>query len=140
VRYTIDDVYSLTHAVFYLTDLGLREPEHLLGQSEAERLRQELANLTAAVLRADNTDVLGELMLCWLFCGVPRTALNEMIFDQALRLMVNAVTTEGGVAPTIAISSQARSGTATFSQLYHTTLVGAFLFNLLSAKRSYAVN
>jgi hypothetical protein len=63
-----------------------------------------------------------------------------MIFDQGLNVMMNAMTTEGAVAPTAAIAGQARSGKATFGQLYHTTLVGAFLFNLISARHSYVIN
>lgn len=140
IRYTIDDIYSLTHAVFYLTDLGLRSPDGLLDAPVAARLREELAMLTAAMVRADNTDVLGELMLCWLFCGVEHTPLNRIIFDTALDVMMNAVTAEGAVAPMARIANQARSGKATFDQLYHTTLVGAFLFNLISAKHSYVLN
>ena len=139
VRYSIDDVYSLTHAIFYLTDLGLRAPDTLLDAETAERLRTELATLTGAMLRADNTDVLGELLLCWLFCGIERTGLNGIIFEHGLRQMMAAVT-DGAVAPTVAIFRQARAGEATFKQLYHTTLVGAFLFNLLSENKSYAIN
>jgi hypothetical protein len=139
VRYTIDDVYSLTHAIFYLTDLGLRAPDVLLDPETADRLRTELATLTGAMLRADNPDVLGELLLCWLFCDIERTPLNSAIFDQGLRQMMAAVT-DGAVAPTAKIFRRARTGQATFKQLYHTTLVGAFLFNLLSKRKSYAIN
>ena len=139
VRYTIDDVYSLTHAIFYLTDLGLHQPDTLLDGETAKRLRAELATLTGAMLRADNTDVLGELLLCWLFCGIERTGLNGLIFEHGLQQMM-AATAEGAVAPTAAIFRQAKAGQATFKQLYHTTLVGAFLFNLLSETESYALN
>lgn len=139
VRYSIDDVYSLTHAIFYLTDLGLRAPDTLLDVETAGRLRTELATLTGAMLRADNTDVLGELLLCWLFCGIQRTGLNGVIFAHGLRQMM-AAATDGAVAPTAAIFRQTRAGEATFKQLYHTTLVGAFLFNLLAENKSYAIN
>ena len=125
--------------MFYLTDLGLRRPETLLDPETAGRLSAELATLTGAMLRADNTDVLGELLLCWLFCGVERRGLNAVIFQHGLHQMM-AVETDGSIAPTVRILEQARSGKATFGQLYHTTLVGAFLFNLLSEARTYARN
>ncbi len=139
VRYTIDDVYSLTHAVFYLTDLGLRTTESLLDSPTAARLRAELTTLTCVMLRADNTDVLGELLLCWLFCGIESIGLNRVIFDLALHQMMAAVTGDGAVAPSAHIFHQARAGEASFKQLYHTTLVGAFLFTLLG-NRHYAIN
>ena len=109
VRYTIDDVYSLTHAVFYLTDLGLQPPEKLLDTGTAARLRDELTTLTAAFLRADNTDVLGELLLCWLFCGVERAGLNRVIFRHGMRQMMAAVV-EGAVAPTAQTLSSGAGG------------------------------
>jgi hypothetical protein len=139
VRYSIDDVYSLTHAIFYITDLGLRAPDVLLDAETAARLRSELATLTGAMLRADNTDVLGELLLCWLFCGVERTGLNGIIFQQGLHVMM-AAEQDGAIAPTGKILRQAKAGEATFDQLYHTTLVGAFLFNLLWKTKTYALN
>jgi hypothetical protein len=140
VRYTIDDLYSITHAVFYLTDLGLRKLECVLDPETAARLRSELVTLTAAMVRADNTDVLGELMLCWLFCDVENNFFNKLVFDRALQVMLSAITEDGAVAPTAEIFRQARSARASFAKLYHTTLVGAFLFSLLSGSESYAVN
>lgn len=139
-RYTIDDVYSLTHAIFYLADLGMRNPKELLDAATAARLRSELATLTGAMTRADNTDVLGELLMCWIFCGIEATPLNQIVFDHALHQMMAAVTADGAVAPTASIFHQAKEGKATFKQLYHTTLVGAFLFTLYSETNSYAIN
>ena len=138
VRYSIDDLYSLTHAVFYLSDVGFRRTDTLLAPQENSRLRRELPTLTAAMLRADNTDVLGELMLCWLFCDVELNGLNRLIFRQALEQMMTAATTDGAIAPNARIAAQAKAGRATFAQLYHTTLVGAILFHLLEREEEYA--
>jgi hypothetical protein len=140
IRYTIDDIYSLTHAVFYLTDLGLQPPDKLLDAATVARLRSELVTLTAAMIRADNTDVLGELLLCWLFCRVPSTDLGSVVFDHALDRMIAAATRDGAVAPTAQIFRLAEDGQASFGQLYHTTLVGAFLFSLLTETETYAIN
>jgi uncharacterized protein DUF6895 len=140
IRYTIDDLYSLTHAIFYITDLGLRSAQSMLDSATSTRLLGELPNLTAGMLRADNVDVLGELVLCWLFCGVPNSAVNRVIFDSAFNQVMSAATKDGAVAPTAHISGLARAGQATFQQLYHTTLVGAFLFTLLAETDSYDLN
>jgi len=138
VRYSIDDLYSLTHAVFYLTDVGFRSTETLLDPPMNSRLRCELPTLTGAMLRADNTDVLGELLLCWLLCGVELTQLNRLIFRHGLERMMEAATAEGAIAPNARIASEAKGGRATFAQLYHTTLVSAILFNLLDREEVYA--
>jgi hypothetical protein len=126
--------------VFYLTDLGLRAVECMLDSPTARRLRDEIATLTAAMLRGDNTDVLGELLLCWLFCGIGSSGLNRVIFDLAVHQMMAAATKDGAVAPSARIFRQAMAGQATFKQLYHTTLVAAFLFNLLSETGTYAIH
>jgi hypothetical protein len=140
VRYTIDDLYSLTHAIFYLTDLGLRDVDELLDEATCDRLRRELSTLTAAMLRADNTDVLGELALCWIFCRVPDNRLNRIIFDEAIHRVMASATKDGAIAPTASIFGQAREAQATFHQLYHTTLVGAFFFTMLSETGRYGNN
>ena len=130
-RYNIDDLYSLTHAVFYLTDMGLRELEQFLDGDTTVRARSKLVALTAMMLRADNVDVLAELMLCWLFCRIEMSNLHRRIFDQGLvRLFVSA-TQEGAVAPTSKIHARAKTSQASFDELYHTTLVCALLFSLL---------
>ncbi len=140
VRYSIDDVYSLTHAVFYLSDVGLRSTSTLLNPEMNARLCTELPTLTAAMLRADNADVLGELLLCWLFCRIEPTALNRLIFKAALDQMTAAVTDDGAVAQNLHTLREASAGRGTFQQLYHTTLVAAILFNLMAETDIYAIH
>jgi hypothetical protein len=136
-RYTIDDLYSLTHAVFYLTDMGLRDLGCYLSPAVAARLRATLWMLPAMMLRGDNVDVLGELILCWIFCRVDSSPLNDLIFDQALHCVLAFATPDGAVAPTINTYHKAKSGKASFTELYHTTLVAALLLTLLSRKYTY---
>jgi hypothetical protein len=136
-RYTIDDVYSLTHAVFYLTDMGMRDLDCYVTRAMAARLRAALWMLPAMMLRADNVDVLGELLLCWIFCRVDQSPLNDLVFDQAIHRVLAFATPEGAVAPTINSYHRAKSGNASFAELYHTTLVAALLLTLLARKYTY---
>ena len=130
-RYTFDDLYSITHAVFYLTDFGTRPLETYIDHATASRVRHEIRNLTGVVLRADNIDVLGELLLCWLFCQVPNNDLNLLIFRSALERLLSATTPDGAVAPSRRVYERVRTGQARFEDIYHTTLVCAMAFALV---------
>ena len=137
-RYTVDDVYSLTHAIFYLTDMGMRPLDRFLAPPEVARVKAVVSTLSAVMLRGDNVDVLGELILCWLFCRIESSRLNDLILKQALRRVLAFTTRNGAVAPTLKACQMSKSGEASFAQLYHTTLVGALLYSLLSQKYPYA--
>ncbi len=134
-RYSIDDIYSLTHALFYLTDIGQRPLDETLDPSLAGRLRRELVALTAIMIRADNVDVLGELLLNWMFCGLKADALEQKIFDAGVERVLGALTPSGALPSTHRSRRRALAGEAGFHELYHTTLVGALMFSLLDARR-----
>lgn len=129
-RYTTDDLYSLTHAAFYLSNFGTRDVAEVLDAETTERLRKELVVLTAVVMRSDNIDVLGEFLICWLFCRVPDTKLNRMLFRQAFERVVSATISSGEVVPVLRALPRAQAGQTSFDYSYHTTLVAALLFSL----------
>ena len=135
-RYSIDDIYSLTHALFYLTDLGQKPLEGVIDAYTHTRLRRELLALTTVMVRADNVDVLGELLINWLFVGVaPKRAdkVEWAIFNAGLERVLNAVTPSGAVASTRRGYARSREGKTAFHEIYHTTLVAAMLFSLVRA-------
>jgi hypothetical protein len=134
-RYTIDDIYSLTHAIFYLTGVGQHSAAKHLEASTLDRLRRELVALTAVMMRADNVDVLGELLMCWYFCEIVPTAFEQTLFMAGLERMMASVTPEGAVASTRRLKKRSETGEATFSELYHTTLVAALLFSLVDQRK-----
>ena len=129
-RYTIDDLYSLTHAAFYLSNFGTRDVAEVLDGETTERLRKELVELTAVVMRSDNIDVLGEFLVCWMFCGVPDTELNRILFRQAFERVVAATLPSGETVAALRALPRAQAGQTTFNDSYHTTLVSAMLFSL----------
>lgn len=130
-RYSVDDTYSLTHAIFYLTDVGRRPIGDVLSQETIARLRQQLKELTVIFIRSDNVDVLGELLINWIFLGFEREPLEELVFQKALLRVLANQSKNGAIASKAMSAQRAREGTATFLELYHTTLVGTMLLNLL---------
>ncbi|MFV2072661.1 MAG: hypothetical protein ACC742_08415 [Thermoanaerobaculales bacterium] len=134
-RYTIDDIYSLTHAIFYLTDVGLQPVAGTLDGVTVHRLQRELVALTAIMMRADNIDVLGELLLCWIFCGLAPTAFETTVFAAGLERVLAFASVEGAVAPRHRVRERANAAEATFGELYHTTLVAALLFSLAARRK-----
>lgn len=130
-RYNIDDLYSLTHAVFYLTDVGLRTETNFLAADTARRLKKEIVESTVIMLRVGNIDLLAELMLCWLFCRIPKLGARQIIFDAAVERILASRTTDGAVAPTPEVYERTAKSKGSFDDLYHTTLVAALLFALL---------
>ena len=130
-RYSIGDLYSLTHAVFYLTDIGLQPSARHLDKETDLRLRRELIQLSAMMVRGDNIDVLGELLLCCLMCGMELGGHDGLIFRQALRFLEGWHFSDGSLPPTRAVFEKAKNGSADFASLYHTTLVSVLLYSFL---------
>ncbi|HET6233099.1 MAG TPA: hypothetical protein VFE05_23685 [Longimicrobiaceae bacterium] len=134
-RYTLDDLYSLTHAIFYLTDMGRRPLHGNLPAEMLERLHRELVALTAMLMRADNIDLMGELLLCWILSGVAPGTRDRTVFRAGMERVLATVTPDGAVAPRNEVKRRSDAGGAGFGELYHTTLVCAMLFTLAGKRR-----
>jgi hypothetical protein len=134
-RYTSDDLYSLTHAIFYLTSVGQHSASKHLDGETLGRLRRELVALTAMTMRADNVDVLGELLMCWYFCEIVPTEFEQTLFTAGLERVLASCSPDGSVAPTRLIKKRADTGEAHFNELYHTTLVAAILLSLVAKRK-----
>lgn len=126
-RYSIGDLYSLTHAIFYLTDVGLEPTAAILDEETNLQMRRQLVSLTGMMVRGDNVDVLGELLLCCLMCGLDLRGRDGLIFRWALQSLEKCYCSDGSLPPTRALVRKAKEGKATFAELYHTTLVSVLL-------------
>lgn len=130
VRYSVGDIYSLTHAVFYITDTGLQPlPLELTGSTQG-RLRRELVALTVVIIRANNLDLLGELLICWLMTGLQPTSAEHRIFATAMAEFSSGRTGDGAVYPTRRKRENSLSVKENSKLLYHTTLVAVLLDRL----------
>ncbi|MDV3513555.1 hypothetical protein [Stenotrophomonas sp. C1657] len=128
--YTVNDIYSLTHALFYLTDMGAIELDRLtLGVADG-RLRQTLMILVAMLLRGDNNDVLGELLICVRICGLSLDGFEQRLCAQALAKILSGMAPDGCVPSSARSIERAACGNAKFLEVYHTTLVASILLGL----------
>jgi len=129
-KYSIDDIYSLTHAIFYLTDVGFRPLSEVLDAETIARLRRDLIALTAIMLRDDNCDVLGELLLCWIFCHIKCSSYEQALFRLGMDRMLAIATPDGCVPYCTRSRARYLAGQDSFKAVYHPTLVATILFAL----------
>jgi hypothetical protein len=134
-RYSVDDMYAITHALFYITDFGLRSPELSMTQAELSELRVALPTMLVLLFRADNVDLVAEVLLCWQFCGFQPEPAEKLVLGAALFCVLENQTKSGAVASTIDARNRELSTGAHFYELYHTTLVAAMLFALWGSRR-----
>lgn len=137
VCYSLNDVYALTHAVFYLTDLGAVPAPDTLSADERARLHRELIQLTVVFLRGDNLDILGELLMCWLMTGVAATPAHKRIFAAGLQRIAVSQADDGAVPPKLGVRADGMTDATVFSVFYHTTLVVLALGCLLRKNREW---
>lgn len=96
-RYSIGDLYSLTHAIFCLTDVGLNPTTPGLDGVTDKRMRRHLIRLTGMMVRADNLDVLGELLLCCLMCRLDLEGDDGLIFRWAFQVLEARIVFRAGL-------------------------------------------
>jgi hypothetical protein len=116
-------LYDLTHAIFFLTHFGRRDPS--LINEYRDKLCTHLGDFTLRRLQSGDFDLGAELLMCQLYVGRPK----DRLFLQALKLLVDSVR-EDGIIPAPSLPD----GMDTFDWCYHTTLVGLMaLAEVLSA-------
>jgi hypothetical protein len=130
-RSSIDDIYSLTHSIFYLTDVGTRPMGSLFSADEVERIRNYLYRLIVILIRVDNCDVLGELILCLHFCDFRPRGTEETIYRSGIARMLRSQAPHGSIASTENVRLRDINNEASFTELYHTTLVGALALSTI---------
>ena len=134
IRYTINDMYSLTHAIFYITALGTKSIDDVLDAPTCERMRKSIVTLSVAIARGGNIDVLGELLLCWIWINAPLTKTHLVIFKQLLSHVALYQVDNGAIAPNMRVFQNAQSGNCNILSLYHTTMVATVLFHMVKEK------
>ena len=123
-RCTTNDLYSITHTLFYLADLGLRPLAPMLG-SDTPRVTRLLEDALAMMLRQKNLDLAGEFMMCLGFLGLSELPIVRLAWSEFQRQQLE----RGAVpSPTYRPERQAAlepeaAAQYTFTQCYHTTLV-----------------
>lgn len=114
------DVYSVTHTIFYMTDMGRKEaPEIATNDTLALLLR-----LIELYILDDNMDILAELLICLKFLHYDLSVLAvSSIVNRALKILKKHQRRDGVVlGPGINLSLR-DSKEKIFRLNYHTTMV-----------------
>lgn len=131
-RYSISDLYSLTHSTFYLTNMGATPDTPLLIAETKNRLHRELVRLAAVMVRGNHLDVLTELLLCCVMCQVELQGDEHHYFQAAIKFVQDHVRQDGTLPPSLTQTPKRGDEADTFAFLYHTCLVSVFLFSFLA--------
>jgi hypothetical protein len=120
---TDDDIYAVTHTVFYATDFGAN-PTYVWSSNEIENIRALLEPLIALYIRRKNLDILGELIMAERCLG---SLSNSSIWG--LDLLSTSQHQEGHIDGPYRKSTYASAeiGPQIFRECYHTTLVAALM-------------
>jgi hypothetical protein len=122
---TIADMYSITHTIMYLTDMGRRSVEEIVPE-DADYLRWLTTTLLGLVVREGELDLMLEFLICaaWLQCP------PSVIRDEAWRLAVAHQLPDGLIPPQTRTLRQWQQREVPPSRseyvglCYHTTIVG----------------
>jgi hypothetical protein len=121
-----DDIYALTHAVFYATDFG-RETVRL--PRPADQILAELTSALAGALDDDDFDLAGELLVAWPALSLDWNAVSTFAFHVLTR-----VEDEIGRLPSLSINGRDYHSKATGLRNHYvtaTTYHPAYVMGLL---------
>ncbi|WP_025027998.1 DUF6895 family protein [Caldalkalibacillus mannanilyticus] len=123
------DIYSITHTVFYLTDMG-HARNLIVDTKELQAIFQTLLKLLAISISERNLDLMGELLMCLSFLEphVEQEAAPHLT-ELAWNLIYTGRLPEGAIpsvtfhAPQLSGLSQKEQEKHIFTHCYHPTLV-----------------
>ena len=119
-----NDLYSITHTLFYLADLGQVPLKQVL-PAETPYLQRMLQDALAMMLRQDNLDLAGEFLMCLAFVDVLDTSITRVAWKVlAERQLFSGAMPAPTYSPEKALQLQGEEQERyEFTQCYHTTLV-----------------
>lgn len=117
IYYSTTSAYSVTHTIFYITDMG----ENYNISSEISNIEYLLTYLIGMYINNDDLDVLAEVLLCVLFLDLYESINTKGLFDFAITYILKKQKRDGSFpAPNC---SNSNSKKQRFKEDYHTTLV-----------------
>jgi len=126
-----DDVYGITHALFYVSDFAARSIDFLSPQ-EVEHIHEAVTHLLGVYIRRKNWDLAAELLAAEKCLG--RTSRHSVM---GWRLLMEAQQADGRMdGPYLKkLADNERDAEHLFDACYHTTLVSA-LAGVVWSRRS----
>lgn len=124
------DYYTVTHAIFFLTDFG-RHPERIPDDVRAH-FADGLDDMMFLFAARGHWDLLGEVLLCGIYLGLDETASRSAF----LALLLSAQEADGSFTCSVGTKSKDEKADAwsQFLDKYHTTLVALLLTAALRAQ------
>jgi hypothetical protein len=122
-------MYSITHTIFYLTDMGRSRKYATLLSDKIELLQ----HLLTENIRNNNLDILAEVVISCFFLGLHTQPIIRPLLTYACRCMCERQRTDGAFpAPTEQAHNEHLTQQAAFQLRYHTTLVciGALIWHI----------
>jgi hypothetical protein len=134
------DIYSITHVIFYLTDMGFRLIDKYLTLDQQKHLHTLVRKSLATSIRHNNLDTMSELLMCSSFLNIDE---NNILYKSSWEYLYNSQKPEGNVPSPTFFDNKYNflndSKENVFINCYHTTLVvlGAVTSWLSNKKEDY---
>jgi hypothetical protein len=119
----LNDVYDITHIIFYLSDFGFRKFTEISAR-QLSKIHWIIASLTGLYLRDQDWDILAELLTCN-YC---LRSCQYPIYEVAWNNLLNAQRVDGsipGLLRSEELEMKSKSWNKNFTQNYHATIVTA---------------
>jgi len=118
----LNDAYDITHIIFYLSDFGFRKPTEISAQ-QFPKICWIITILTGLYLRAQDWDILAELLLCYYCLGWYQYPIYEVAWNNLL----NVQRADGSIPGLLRTEKEIKSKIwdKNFTQSYHATIVTA---------------
>jgi hypothetical protein len=120
-----EDLYAITHTIFYVTDMGHQPIEETAAASDADHLRWLVQTLMGMMLWEDDLDLMGEFLMCARFLSCSWNYIIESSWKRIAKRQ-----RESGVIPGPTFNEQdandlddKKLSEYEFVHSYHTTLV-----------------
>lgn len=109
--------YSITHSLFYITDMGREKPKFL----DYATINKVLNNMIIFYSCKNNMDIMGECLLCLYF--INKKLINKKVALTALKLIDKNQSKAGYIYSPRHIKDNNLSKEEMFFENYHTTMV-----------------
>lgn len=113
-----DAAYSITHTLFYITDMGRKQ----LLSIDYEHIATQLFRLLVFYQLKNNLDILSELIICLFFLQIPFSSEQKQLIDSAMQQLYTSQDSKKGFVPSPSFAT-ITDDVANFFEHYHTTLV-----------------
>lgn len=118
------EMYSITHVIFYITDMGNRNVFEIINKEQYKNLFALIEKSLIMSIKKEKYDIMSELLLCIYFlekCGTREK--NQFLFDYVWKLIYKKQEKDGSFFGINKNRLNRNSRSSLLKNTYHTTLV-----------------